>query len=69
MSAPEVDWRERALAAEAKLAAIREAASEAADACAQAIKRDTLASLISVARRANGALDRIVLLVDGEIDS
>ena len=61
--------RSDAIAAEQTLAAIRAEASTAADACAQAIKRDTPAAIIGVALQASGALDRIVLLCDGEADS
>jgi hypothetical protein len=56
-----VDWRARALAAEQTLAIIRSEASNAADDLVGASGRDALS-------RAAHALDRIVLLCDGEAE-
>ncbi len=57
-----VDWRARALAAEQDLASVRSEASNAADDLAGASGREALL-------RAVHALDRIVLLCDGEAES
>ena len=57
-----VDWRARAIAAEQDIASIRSEASNAADDLVGASGREAL-------RRAVHALDRIVLLCDGEVDS
>jgi len=56
-----VDWRSRAIAAEQALASVRSEASKAADDAASEWRRGP-----EVLRSAVLALDRIVLLCDGE---